>query len=102
MKTTEKFTISALAVVIMAGTAGCADMSERDKSTAIGAGVGAVGGSVLSGVVLSEPLAVQQSVVSSVIRSAKTRSNAITIAEGCAGSVGASICAAACCKLQQT
>ena len=29
--------------------AGCAGMSSRDKSTAIGAGVGAVGGAVLTG-----------------------------------------------------
>jgi osmotically inducible lipoprotein OsmB len=28
---------------------GCAGMSEQEKSTAIGAGVGAVGGSILSG-----------------------------------------------------
>nr|WP_231836554.1 glycine zipper 2TM domain-containing protein [Thiomonas arsenitoxydans] len=28
---------------------GCAGMSSQDKSTAIGAGVGAVGGAVLSG-----------------------------------------------------
>ena len=31
------------------GLAGCAGMSSRDKSTAIGAGVGAVGGAVLTG-----------------------------------------------------
>ena len=31
------------------GSAGCAGMSSRDKSTAIGAGVGAVGGAVLTG-----------------------------------------------------
>ena len=29
--------------------AGCAGMSSRDKSTAIGAGVGAIGGAVLTG-----------------------------------------------------
>lgn len=28
---------------------GCAGMSEREKSTAIGAGVGAIGGSVITG-----------------------------------------------------
>lgn len=28
---------------------GCADMSKRDKDTAIGAGIGAVGGAVLTG-----------------------------------------------------
>lgn len=36
-----------LAVAVMA--TGCAGMSERDKSTAIGAGVGGVAGSVLTG-----------------------------------------------------
>jgi osmotically inducible lipoprotein OsmB len=42
-----------LAMVVMTisvlSTAGCAGMSSRDKSTAIGAGVGAVGGAVLTG-----------------------------------------------------
>lgn len=32
----------------LAGLSGCASMSERDKATAIGAGVGAVGGAVLT------------------------------------------------------
>ena len=31
------------------GVGGCAGMSSQDKSTAIGAGAGAVGGAVLSG-----------------------------------------------------
>lgn len=42
----------AMTVVIttfLLGSAGCAGMSSRDKSTAIGAGVGAVGGAVLTG-----------------------------------------------------
>jgi osmotically inducible lipoprotein OsmB len=34
---------------VLLGLAGCAGMSEQDKNTAIGAGVGAVGGSVLTG-----------------------------------------------------
>ena len=38
--------IGALSLVLLNG---CAGMSEQDKSTAIGAGVGAVGGSILSG-----------------------------------------------------
>jgi osmotically inducible lipoprotein OsmB len=38
--------ILALAGALVLG--GCSNMSERDKSTAIGAGVGAVGGAVLS------------------------------------------------------
>lgn len=39
----------ALLVVCLAGLGGCAGMSEQDKSTAVGAGVGAVGGAVLTG-----------------------------------------------------
>ena len=42
----------AMTVVIttfLLGSAGCSGMSSRDKSTAIGAGVGAVGGAVLTG-----------------------------------------------------
>jgi len=49
MKTTKRFAISALVITVLLGLGGCAGMSERDKSTAIGAGVGAVGGAVLSG-----------------------------------------------------
>lgn len=46
MKTTRvSITLAAAAVL---GLAGCSGMSERDKATAIGAGVGAVGGSVLT------------------------------------------------------
>jgi osmotically inducible lipoprotein OsmB len=37
---------SALALIAMAG---CAGMSQQEKNTAIGAGVGAIGGSVLTG-----------------------------------------------------
>lgn len=48
MKTTRKVSMSALAAVVMLGLGGCSNMSERDKATAIGAGVGAVGGSVLT------------------------------------------------------
>jgi osmotically inducible lipoprotein OsmB len=43
--------VAAVAVVALAaaGLTGCAGMSHQDKSTAIGAGVGAVAGSVLTG-----------------------------------------------------
>lgn len=34
---------------MLVGLGGCADMSRRDQNTAIGAGVGAVGGAVLTG-----------------------------------------------------
>ena len=49
MKTMNRFAVSALAMTVLLGLGGCAGMSERDKSTAIGAGVGAVGGAVLTG-----------------------------------------------------
>lgn len=49
MKTIEKFTTGTVIIAVLFALGGCAGMSERDKATAIGAGVGAVGGSVLSG-----------------------------------------------------
>jgi osmotically inducible lipoprotein OsmB len=48
MKTSSTtMVIFGLAAALVLG--GCADMSTRDKDTAIGAGVGAVGGAVLTG-----------------------------------------------------
>jgi osmotically inducible lipoprotein OsmB len=41
--------VAAACTLALAGFTGCANMSEQDKATAIGAGVGAVGGSVLTG-----------------------------------------------------
>jgi osmotically inducible lipoprotein OsmB len=49
MKTIRGFTVSTLAVAMLLGLGGCAGMSTQDKSTAIGAGIGAVGGAVLTG-----------------------------------------------------
>jgi len=49
MNTIQKLTVNAVAVTALLGLAGCAGMSAQDKSTAIGAGVGAVGGSILTG-----------------------------------------------------
>jgi len=49
MKTLQRFTYSAIAAAMLLGLGGCAGMSSQDKSTAIGAGVGAVGGAVLTG-----------------------------------------------------
>ncbi|MFA7387805.1 MAG: glycine zipper 2TM domain-containing protein [Thiohalobacteraceae bacterium] len=48
MKTIKQFTISALVAALLLGVAGCTGMSQRDKNTAIGAGVGAVGGAVIT------------------------------------------------------
>lgn len=49
MKTTQKQIVNVAAIAIVLGLTGCAGMSQQDKSTAIGAGVGAVGGAVLTG-----------------------------------------------------
>jgi osmotically inducible lipoprotein OsmB len=49
MKTMQKFTLGAVAATLLLGLGGCAGMSSQDKNTAIGAGVGAVGGAVLTG-----------------------------------------------------
>ena len=49
MKTIHGITISAVAVAVLLGLGGCSGMTQRDQNTAIGAGVGAVGGSVLTG-----------------------------------------------------
>lgn len=44
-----RLTLSAVAVSLLLGLTACSGMSEQDKSTAIGAGAGAVGGSILTG-----------------------------------------------------
>lgn len=46
MKTTQRFALMAIATAMLLG---CAGMSRQDKNTAVGAGVGAVGGAVLTG-----------------------------------------------------
>ena len=49
MKTIQNFVLSSVAAAMLLGLGGCAGMSNQDKNTAIGAGVGAVGGAVLTG-----------------------------------------------------
>jgi osmotically inducible lipoprotein OsmB len=49
MKTIRKYTLGAFAVAALLGLGACAGMSQQEKNTAIGAGVGAVGGAVLTG-----------------------------------------------------
>lgn len=49
MKTIQKIIFPALAAVVLLGAAGCENMSQRDKSMAVGAGAGALGGAVLTG-----------------------------------------------------
>ena len=41
--------ISTLAAIALASLSACSNMSTRDRDTAIGAGVGALGGAVLTG-----------------------------------------------------
>lgn len=49
MKAIQRFALSAVTATMLLGLGGCANMSAQDKSTAIGAGIGAVGGAVLTG-----------------------------------------------------
>ena len=49
MKTMNRLAVSTVAVAVLLGLGGCGGMSTRDRDTAIGAGVGAVGGAVLTG-----------------------------------------------------
>ncbi|MGA7178477.1 MAG: glycine zipper 2TM domain-containing protein [Thiobacillaceae bacterium] len=48
MKTRQSFALSAVAATMLLGLGGCAGMSAQDKNTAVGSGVGAVGGAVLT------------------------------------------------------
>lgn len=48
MNTTQAFALS-VAMTMLLGLNGCSGMSAQDKNTAIGAGVGAVGGAVITG-----------------------------------------------------
>src|SRR5271170_5238493 len=49
MKTIQKFAVGTVAAAMLLGLGGCGGMSERGENTAIGAGVGAVGGALLTG-----------------------------------------------------
>jgi osmotically inducible lipoprotein OsmB len=49
MRTMQGFAVSAFVVAVVLGLAGCAGMSTQDRNTAVGAGIGAVGGAVLTG-----------------------------------------------------
>lgn len=50
MNTTSKRILSfILTALIAVSISACSNMSKRDKNTAIGAGVGAVGGAILTG-----------------------------------------------------
>lgn len=49
MKKMQKFTYGAIAAAMLLTLAGCAGMSAQDRSTVAGAGIGAVGGAVMTG-----------------------------------------------------
>lgn len=49
MKTIQKYALSAIAIASLLSLGGCSGMSSQDKSTAVGAGAGAIGGAVLTG-----------------------------------------------------
>jgi osmotically inducible lipoprotein OsmB len=48
MKTINKLTLNVAVIALLAGLGGCAGMSARDQNTAVGAGIGAVGGAILT------------------------------------------------------
>jgi len=49
MKTIHKIAVTTITVCALTVLSGCSGMSSRDKDTAVGAGIGAVGGAVLTG-----------------------------------------------------
>jgi osmotically inducible lipoprotein OsmB len=49
MKMKQRSALGAATAAILLGLGACAGMSAQDKNTAVGAGVGAVGGAVLTG-----------------------------------------------------
>lgn len=49
MKSRERYPLRATLIALTLTLWGCSGMSSQDKSTAVGAGVGAVGGAILTG-----------------------------------------------------
>ncbi len=49
MKMIHKMMFSTVLATLLLGLSACSGMSTQEKNTAIGAGVGAIGGSVLTG-----------------------------------------------------
>jgi osmotically inducible lipoprotein OsmB len=49
INTMQKYALSAVAAAMLLNLSACSGMSTQDRNTAIGAGVGAVGGAVLTG-----------------------------------------------------
>ncbi|SFH66696.1 osmotically inducible lipoprotein OsmB [Collimonas sp. OK307] len=48
MKTNQKLSVGAMTLLMVLGLSACDGMSRRGTDTAIGAGIGAVGGAVLT------------------------------------------------------
>ena len=48
MNTVHKYALGVALSVSLLSMAGCAGMSQRDQNTAVGAGIGAVGGAILT------------------------------------------------------
>jgi len=49
MNTMRRAVMKTVMAIVLLSLTGCANMSTRDKNTAIGAGIGAVGGAILTG-----------------------------------------------------
>lgn len=49
MKSNQRFYAGAFVLAVLLGAGGCDSMSRQDRNTAIGAGVGAAGGAILTG-----------------------------------------------------
>jgi osmotically inducible lipoprotein OsmB len=49
MRTMQKLAVSVVTAAMLLGLGGCAGMSRQGQNTAVGAGIGAVGGAVLTG-----------------------------------------------------
>jgi len=49
MKTIQKKAFNVVAIAMVLGLTACSGMTQREQNTAVGAGVGAVGGAVLTG-----------------------------------------------------
>jgi osmotically inducible lipoprotein OsmB len=48
MKKLNKLTLNTATIILLSALGGCAGMSTRDQNTAVGAGIGAVGGAILT------------------------------------------------------
>lgn len=49
MNTTLKCTLGAVVIATLSGLGACSGMTKQERNTAIGAGAGAIGGSILTG-----------------------------------------------------